>query len=359
MLGSHDLAGLRFAVQGLGNVGLPLCSYLHERGAPRWSLADVDPARTAAAAAELRAEVAAPEAIYEQAVDVFAPCALGAVLNDRTIPRLRVRLVCGGANNQLAEARHDAMLAARGIAFVPDYLANAGGVIDFYQEAIDDSPAAVLASVERIRGITADVLAQAAATGETPLAGGRRDRARLTAAAAPLAGWHEGGDMATCGEVLVAAARGLRGRHRVRHPGRAHGRALSRPAGDPHPPRHPAPRAGCRVHGRRLCAGERQARRLLHHHRPGHDQHPDRHGPGLRRFGADAGDLERQPHRAAGDGPGAAARAALAAGDGGRGAAFSHTLLHPRTSCPRCWRGRSRCSPARGRGRCISRSRST
>jgi glutamate dehydrogenase/leucine dehydrogenase len=91
------------------------------------------------------------------------------VLNDRTIPCLRVRLVCGGANNQLAEPGHDALLAARGIAYVPDYLANAGGVIDFHQESIDDSPAAVLASVERIRDITATVLARAAASGETPL----------------------------------------------------------------------------------------------------------------------------------------------------------------------------------------------
>ena len=80
-----------------------------------------------------------------------------------------MRLVVGGANNQLAGPAHDAVLAARGIAFVPDYLANAGGVIDFHQEAIDDSPAAVLRSVERIRGITTTVLARAAATGETPL----------------------------------------------------------------------------------------------------------------------------------------------------------------------------------------------
>ena len=73
----------------------------------------------------------------------------------------------------------------RGITFVPDYLANAGGVIDFYQETIDDRPEAVLASVERIRGITADVLAQAAATGETPLAvADRIVHLRLTAAAA-------------------------------------------------------------------------------------------------------------------------------------------------------------------------------
>jgi len=65
---------------------------------------------------------------------VFAPAALGAVLNDATIPCLRCRVVCGGANNQLAELRHDAALAVRGIVFVPDYLANAGGVIDFHRK---------------------------------------------------------------------------------------------------------------------------------------------------------------------------------------------------------------------------------
>ena len=163
-----ELSGLKFAVQGLGNVGFPLCRSLRERGA-ELVVSDVDPARAAQAADELGAEVVGPEAIYDQKVDVFAPCALGAVLNDRTIPRLTVRLVVGGANNQLAGPLHDAALAARGIAFVPDYLANAGGVIDFHQEAIDDSPAAVLSSVERIRGITTTVLARAAATGETPL----------------------------------------------------------------------------------------------------------------------------------------------------------------------------------------------
>jgi leucine dehydrogenase len=184
VLGSHNLAGVRVAVQGLGNVGLPLCRYLHERGAAL-VVADMDPARTAAAEAGFGARVTAPEAIYEQEVEIFAPCALGAVLDDETIPRLRCRLVCGGANNQLARARHDAMLAARGITFVPDYLANAGGVIDFYQETIDDRPEAVLASVERIRGITADVLEQAAATGETPLAvADRIVHERLKAAAA-------------------------------------------------------------------------------------------------------------------------------------------------------------------------------
>jgi len=178
------LEGLRVAVQGLGNVGYPLCGHLRERGA-ELVVADVDPARTAKAAAELGAEVVGPEAIYEASVDVLAPCALGAILNDRTVPRLGARLVVGGANNQLAEPRHDAMLAARGIAYVPDYLANAGGVIDFHQESVDDSPEAVLRSVERIRGITAGVLARAAASGETPLqVADRIVRERLQAAAA-------------------------------------------------------------------------------------------------------------------------------------------------------------------------------
>lgn len=167
-LGREDLEGFTVAVQGLGNVGLPLCGYLRERGA-RLVVADTDPARAARAESEHGAEVVEPEAIYDQAVDLFAPCAMGAVVNERTIARLRCRLICGGANNQLSTAADDAAVAARGITFVPDYLANAGGAIDFYQESIDDGPEAVLAAVERIRDITADVLERAAVAGETPL----------------------------------------------------------------------------------------------------------------------------------------------------------------------------------------------
>jgi leucine dehydrogenase len=167
-LGRSDLEGLRVAVQGLGNVGMPLCGYLSAAGAVL-VVSDLDASRCAQAAAAHGATVVAPEEIHTRQVDVFAPAALGAVLNDTTIPRLGCRIVCGGANNQLAEARHDAALAVRGILFVPDYLANAGGVIDFHQEAIDDQPAAVLASVARIGAITRDVLRWAAATGATPL----------------------------------------------------------------------------------------------------------------------------------------------------------------------------------------------
>jgi leucine dehydrogenase len=138
-LGRSDLEGLRVAVQGLGNVGMPLCGYLSAAGTAL-VVSNLDGNRCAQAAATYGATLAAPEEIHAQHVDVFVPAALGAVLNDATIPGLRCRVVCGGANNQLAEARHDAALAVRGIVFVPDYLANAGGVIDFHRKPSTTSP---------------------------------------------------------------------------------------------------------------------------------------------------------------------------------------------------------------------------
>jgi leucine dehydrogenase len=182
VFGEHRLAGLRVAIQGLGNVGLPLAGYLHEAGA-ELIVADLDPARAARAAHELDAQAVDPAAIYDQPVDLFAPCGLGGVLNDQTILRLQAKIVCGGANNQLAEPSHAARLAERGILYVPDYLANAGGVIDFHQERIDDSRAAVLAAVARIENITTDILRAAQASGRLPQqVADRRVRARLSAA---------------------------------------------------------------------------------------------------------------------------------------------------------------------------------
>jgi leucine dehydrogenase len=168
-LGRQDLEGLRVAIQGLGNVGLPLCRYLSEAGASL-VVTDLDAARVAEAKRSFGALPVEPDAIYGQPADVFAPCALGAVLNDRTIPLLAAQVVCGGANNQLAEARHAAALAGRDILFVPDYIANAGGVIDFHQERVgNDAPDAVLGAVARIHDITRGVLERAARVGETPL----------------------------------------------------------------------------------------------------------------------------------------------------------------------------------------------
>ena len=167
--GQVGFTGLRVAVQGLGHVGYPLCRFLSEKGA-RLVVSDLDPARVASAEAEFGAASVPAGAIYDAACEIFSPCALGGVLNDTTIPRLKARLVCGGANNQLASQRHDLALAERDILFLPDYLANAGGVIDFHQESVDDSPAAVLKSVERIRRISAQVLDQSRRTDLRPLA---------------------------------------------------------------------------------------------------------------------------------------------------------------------------------------------
>jgi leucine dehydrogenase len=168
-LGRQELQGLRVAVQGLGNVGMPLCRYLAEAGATL-AVTDLDQARVAEAMRAFGALPVDPDAIYGQPADVFAPCALGAVLNDRTIPLLCAKIVCGGANNQLAAARHAVALAKRRILFVPDYIANAGGVIDYHQERIgDDAPDVVLRAVARLYDITRDVLERALRAGEPPL----------------------------------------------------------------------------------------------------------------------------------------------------------------------------------------------
>jgi leucine dehydrogenase len=133
--GSPSLSGRTVAIQGLGSVGGHLAGYLLEEGA-RLSGCDIDPEATAHAAAR-GVEIVAPEAIYDVDCEIFAPCALGAILNDRTIPRLRAKAVAGGANNQLEDGdRHGRALAARGILYAPDFVINAGGLINVYNELI-------------------------------------------------------------------------------------------------------------------------------------------------------------------------------------------------------------------------------
>lgn len=131
--GSDSLAGKTVAVQGVGHVGLHLCRYLREEGA-RLIVTDVDSDKVKRAVAELGATAVAPEEIYEVEADIFAPCALGGVLNDKTIPKLRVEIVAGGANNQLAEERHGDLLESRGITYAPDYVINGGGLINVVAE---------------------------------------------------------------------------------------------------------------------------------------------------------------------------------------------------------------------------------
>jgi leucine dehydrogenase len=137
--GADSLAGRAVAVQGCGNVGLNLARELRAAGA-RLVVTDVDEERARRAALELGARLVAPEEIYGAAADVFAPCALGGVVNDETIPRLRAEIVCGAANNQLLEARHGDALDARGRLYAPDYAANAGGVINGCRELLGWTP---------------------------------------------------------------------------------------------------------------------------------------------------------------------------------------------------------------------------
>jgi leucine dehydrogenase len=169
VLGADGVRGLTVAVQGLGNVGGPLCRLLHEGGA-RLIVGDLDAARVADAVRLYGATAMLAVDIYGAQADIFAPCALGGVLNPATIPLLKASVVCGGANNQLVTPADAEALAARGIVYVPDYLVGAGGVIDFHQEGIDDRPEAVLSAVARIGPITADILREAKAGGLTPLA---------------------------------------------------------------------------------------------------------------------------------------------------------------------------------------------
>ncbi len=132
-LGKDDLRGIHVAVQGVGHVGYYLCKELHAAGA-KLTVADVDKLKSERAKREFGAEVTDIGKIAEVACDVFAPCALGAGLNDDTIPHLRAPIVAGAANNQLAEPRHGDDLHARGILYAPDYAINAGGLINVAQE---------------------------------------------------------------------------------------------------------------------------------------------------------------------------------------------------------------------------------
>ncbi|WP_027707783.1 Glu/Leu/Phe/Val dehydrogenase dimerization domain-containing protein [Zooshikella ganghwensis] len=132
-LDRSDLAGLRVAIQGLGHVGYRLAEYLHKAGAKLW-VTDIQSEQVERAQDELNAIAVEPDAIYSQTVDVFAPCALGAVLNDRTIPLLKASVIAGAANNQLQDELHGDKLRHHGILYAPDYVINAGGIIDVAHE---------------------------------------------------------------------------------------------------------------------------------------------------------------------------------------------------------------------------------
>ena len=131
--GSDDLKGKTIAVQGVGHVGYYLCEYLAQEGA-KLTVTDIDEERVKRVVKEFGAKAVGKDDIYGVDAEIFAPCALGAIVNDATLPKFKCEIIAGAANNQLAEERHGVALLEKNILYAPDYVINAGGVINVYGE---------------------------------------------------------------------------------------------------------------------------------------------------------------------------------------------------------------------------------
>lgn len=162
-----ELSRLTVAVQGCGNVGYNLATMLHAAGA-KLIVTDVNEKSVSRVVEECDAEVVQPGEIFSVRADIFAPCALGGVINDETIPQLKVQIVAGAANNQLLEERHGAMLRERNILYAPDYVANAGGVFNGCSELLGWEPKRALEKIADIYDTVLTVFKAAEAQGITP-----------------------------------------------------------------------------------------------------------------------------------------------------------------------------------------------
>jgi leucine dehydrogenase len=180
--GAPTLAGRTVAIQGLGHVGAHLASLLRADGARVFGC-DIDAEAMARARAEHGVEPVACDELLDLPCDVFAPCALGATINERTIPRLKARVIAGAANNQLADERRDGEeLHRRGILYAPDFLINAGGLVNVYNEYIGYDRERALRMADRIFDSTRRVFEIAERDGIAPwLAGERLAEERLAA----------------------------------------------------------------------------------------------------------------------------------------------------------------------------------
>ena len=148
-LQTEDLTDLRVAVQGVGNVGYYLCKFLHESGA-KLVVTDINAESVTRVVEEFGAVPVGLDDIYAQDVDVYAPCALGATVNDKTIDLLKATVIAGAANNQLAEDHHGHSVKEKGMLYAPDYVINAGGLINVYHETPDYDADVVKQEVEGI-----------------------------------------------------------------------------------------------------------------------------------------------------------------------------------------------------------------
>lgn len=164
----EDLRGLTVAIQGVGNVGYRLCHHLKTAGA-KIIISDISEDKVKQAVQEFGAQAADPSEVAEVDCQIFAPCALGAVLNSRSIPKLRCKIVAGAANNQLEFASDGLALHERGILYIPDYVINAGGLINVAAELPGYNEDAVRADVCKIYSTIESVLSRAKAEDLLPV----------------------------------------------------------------------------------------------------------------------------------------------------------------------------------------------
>jgi leucine dehydrogenase len=155
--GSDSLAGKKVLVQGIGNVGVTLVDYLVKEGAIV-TIADISESRLQEVAATYGVQIFSGSDLYEADVDIYAPCALGATINDDSVYKIKASIVAGAANNQLAdENKHGTILQERGILYAPDFLINAGGIINVYAEIEKYDKAESLRRTENIYNTTLEI----------------------------------------------------------------------------------------------------------------------------------------------------------------------------------------------------------
>lgn len=147
--GNDSLKGKRIAVQGVGNVAFKLCKYLHEEGADL-IVTDINLEAVQRAVDTFGATAVNPDDIYDVDCDIYAPCALGATINDNTISRLKAKVIAGSANNQLKSPLHGELIYEKGITYAPDYVINSGGVINVADELVGYNQERAMNKVETI-----------------------------------------------------------------------------------------------------------------------------------------------------------------------------------------------------------------
>jgi leucine dehydrogenase len=182
--GNDSLAGKKVLVQGIGHVGEVLVEHLTKEGAKVF-INDINEERLKLVAAAYKAEVVSADVMFDLDIDIYAPCALGATVNDDTLGRLKCKIICGAANNQLADEKiHGEAVAKQGILYAPDYVVNAGGIINVYYELEGYNRERAMAHAEKIYATTYNIFQMAKADGiPTYMAANRLAEQRIEAIA--------------------------------------------------------------------------------------------------------------------------------------------------------------------------------